>query len=243
MDKLEFKPIGYIVSCYKEKFGIPRQPGLVTVSKSQLLLMDSYDQDSIRGLEGFSHIWLQFVFHQTQQKGWKPLVRPPRLGGNEKVGVFASRSTFRPNSIGLSVVKLEKIEIKNSQIILHLLGSDILHDTPVLDVKPYLPYVDAILDAEGGFAHEKPESTMTVEFTDKAKVQCEQASIRLSEDISKLISQILSLDPKPSYQRNVQKTARIYSMKLYDFDLSWQYCENNKISVLAINLLKNNPIL
>ncbi len=235
MNSLNFQPIGYVTSCYQEKFGIPRQPGLVTAAKSQLILDDDFSEECIRGLEGFSHIWLQFIFHQTQKQGWKSMVRPPRLGGNKKVGVFASRSTFRPNPIGLSVVALSHIEVKNSLIILHLLGCDLLNKTPVLDIKPYLPYVDAIPDAVGGFATEKPETLFDVTFTDLAKKQCRQAEARLGEDIITLITQILALDPSPSYRNKREITDRIYGMKLYDFDLSWQYCENNKIKVLAIN--------
>lgn len=236
MRSLDFQPIGFISSCYQEKFGIPRQPGLVTANKSQLRLTDTFDQESIRGLEGFSHIWLQFIFHETQPQGWKSLVRPPRLGGNEKVGIFASRSTFRPNPIGLSVVKLNEIEIQNSAVILHLLGCDLLDNTPVIDIKPYLPYADAIPDALGGYAQEKPESFVDVIFSDQALVQGKEANIRLDEDVVTLITQILALDPKPSYQKNHENTDRIYRMKLYDFDLSWQYCENNKIKVLAIDI-------
>ena len=235
MHSLNFQPIGFVTSCYQEKFGIPRQPGLVAAAKSQLILSDSFGEESIRGLEGFSHIWLQFIFHETQQQGWKEMVRPPRLGGNKKVGVFASRSTFRPNPIGLSVVELSSIELKNSTVILHLLGCDLLNKTPVLDIKPYLPYVDALPDAVGGFATEKPASLLEVSFTSLAKTQCEQVSMGLGEDIEALISQILALDPRPSYQNNSSDEDRIYRMKLYHFDLSWQYCENNKIKVLAIN--------
>ena len=235
MHSLNFQPIGYITSCYQEKFGIPRQPGLVTAAKSQLLLNDEFNEESIRGLEGFSHIWLQFVFHQTQQQGWKPMVRPPRLGGNKKVGVFATRSTFRPNPIGLSVVKLSDIEVNKSKVVLHLLGCDLLNKTPVLDIKPYLPYVDSIPGTSGGFAAEKPEVLFAVIFTPLANKQCEQARRRLGEDITLLITQILALDPKPGYQDKQSTKDRIYRMKLYDFDLSWQYCENNKIKVLAID--------
>jgi len=238
MNSLDFQPIGYISSCYQEKFGIPRQPGLVTAAKSQLVLSDSFGEESIRGLEGFSHIWLQFVFHQTQQHGWKSMVRPPRLGGNKKVGVFASRSTFRPNPIGLSVVELSGIEINQSKVILHLLGCDLLNKTPVLDIKPYLHYVDAIPNAVSGFAPEKPESLIEVMFTDLAMNQCELVNVRLDEDITTLITQILALDPRPSYQSNDVDQDRIYRMKLYDFDLSWQYCENNKIKVLALTRSK-----
>lgn len=234
MHSLNFQPVGYITSCYQEKFGIPRQPGLVVAARSQLIFCDSFCEESVRGLAGFSHIWLQFVFHHTQQQGWKPMVRPPRLGGNKKVGVFASRSTFRPNPIGLSVVKLSRIEVERSKVILHLLGCDLLNETPILDIKPYLPYADAIPDAVGGFAMEKPTANTEVAFTDLAKSQCELASIRLNEDIITLVVQILALDPKPSYQNNNINKDRIYRMRLYDFDLSWQYCENHKIKVLAI---------
>ena len=235
MDSLNFQPIAYITSCYQEKFGIPRQPGLVTAAKSQLIFTDSFNEESVRGLDGFSHIWIQFVFHQTQQQGWKAMVRPPRLGGNKKVGVFASRSTFRPNPIGLSVVELINVELRKSSVILNLKGCDLLNNTPVLDVKPYLPFVDALPDAVGGFATEKPTSFLEVSFTDMAKSQIEEASMRLGEDVEIVVTQILALDPKPSYQKNSTDHDRIYRMKLYDFDLNWQYCENNKIKVLAIN--------
>ena len=105
MHTLDFSPIGTVLSCYKEKFGIPRQPGLVKDAKAQLVLDKMFSEECVRGLEDFSHIWLQFIFHKTRQQGWKSMVRPPRLGGNKKVGVFASRSTFRPNPLGLSVVR------------------------------------------------------------------------------------------------------------------------------------------
>jgi len=216
MNSLDFEPIGYISSCYQEKFGIPRQPGLVPSSKAQLKLNDNFNEESIRGLEGFSHIWLQFVFHETLEQGWKSLVRPPRLGGNKKVGVFASRSTFRPNSIGLSVVKLDRIEVNNAKVTLHLLGCDLLNKTPVLDIKPYLPYVDSIPNAKGGFAQEKPNALMEVFFSKQARIQCKDASERLNEDIFTLISEILALDPRPSYQNNNTISDRVYRMKLYD---------------------------
>jgi len=235
MHSLDFQPIGYITSCYQEKFGIPRQPGLVSAAKSQLILANSFGEESVRGLEYFSHIWVQFIFHQTKKKGWKTMVRPPRLGGNKKVGVFASRSTFRPNPIGLSVVELENIELQKSRVVLHLRGCDLLDETPILDIKPYLPYAESIPDAKAGFASTKPE-LVEVNFTDLANVQCEKASQRLGENIHILITQILALDPKPSYQNINSQTDRIYRMKLYDFDLSWQYCENNKIKVLAITV-------
>lgn len=235
MQSLDFNPIGFISSCYKEKFAIPRQPGLVNAAKSELILEGIFDEESIRGLEDFSHIWLQFIFHETEQQGWKPMVRPPRLGGNKKVGVFASRSTFRPNPIGLSVIELERVEIRESLVVLHLIGADLMDGTPVLDIKPYLPYVDSIPDANGGFANQRPGASVEVYLSKESQVQCEKLSVENGENIEILIKQVLELDPRPSYQRNNTDSDRIYSVKLYDFDLKWQYCENNKIKVLSVS--------
>jgi len=235
MKSLNFTSIGLISSCFKEKFGIPRQPGLVTAAKAQLKLDKVFTEESVRELDGFSHVWLQFAFHKTESQGWKPMVRPPRLGGNTKVGVFASRSTFRPNPIGLSVVELESIEIESSRVVLHLKGCDLMDGTPILDIKPYLPYVDAIPEAEAGYAKERPLNKMTVLMSDEIIQSCHYASHRLGENVEVLIRQLLELDPRPSYHENNTNKQRIYSMKLLDFDLRWQYCENNAIKVLSIN--------
>ncbi len=248
MRLVTLSPIGLISSCYREKFGIPRQPNLVTEATAEIVLNSEFDEESVRGLEGFSHIWVTFVFNETQNQGWKPLVRPPRLGGNTKVGIFASRSTFRPNPVGLSVVRLLDIEVNNKgKVILHLGGCDLLDKTPVLDIKPYLPYVDSIPNAIGGYAKESPDVLYEVFFTEKAINQCKGAQKRLEItqiktqiiekeggwSLEKLIKQILQLDPRPSYQKN-KNNDRIYAMKLYDFDLKWQYCDNNKIKVTEL---------
>ncbi len=161
------------------------------------------------------------------------MVRPPRLGGNEKVGVFASRSPFRPNGLGLSVVKLDRIEQQDGRTIIHLLGCDLLDGTPVVDIKPYLPYVDAIENATGGFAPAPPDNPMQVRFSSKALADCEQVHQRLQQDVISLIEQVLRLDPRPSYKKG-EVSERIYSMKLFDFDLKWQYCENSQINVLEL---------
>ena len=244
MTPLQYSPIGIISSCYKEKFGIPRQPGLVPAATAELVLGDDFGEESVRGLQGFSHIWINFIFHQTQAQGWKPMVRPPRLGGNEKVGVFASRSTFRPNPLGLSVVELLCVKLIKGQVVLHLGGCDLLEGTPVLDIKPYLPYADIIPNAKGGFAKNKPEALLEVVFSEVAEAQCKQADQRIDhlnvgvcESVKTLIIQILQLDPRPSYQHKHQhknESDRIYAMKLHDFDLKWQYYDNNKIKVLAL---------
>lgn len=135
-----FQPIGVIHSCFKEKFGIPRQSGLVTAAQATLELHAPYDcPEALVELEGFSHIWVTFVFHQSMRDNWKATVRPPRLGGNQRIGVFASRSPFRPNPIGLSAVQLESIDCKDGHCQLQLRGADLLDGTPVLDIKPYVP--------------------------------------------------------------------------------------------------------
>lgn len=236
MKSLSLEPIGIVRSCYREKFGIPRQPGLVRTATAQLHLHAAFTEESVRGLAEFSHIWVQFVFHATQQQGWKPLVRPPRLGGNKKIGVFATRSTFRPNPLGLSVVELDDIERTRSGIMLHLRACDLMDKTPVLDIKPYLPYADSIPDASAAYARCKPAATMQVSFTTEARQQCDLASQRLGVDIHSLVSEILAQDPKPSYQDPLKNPHRIYAMRLYDFDLRWQYCENESINVLAIQV-------
>lgn len=226
-------PIGIISSPYKEKFGIPRQPGLVTAAHATLTLLPSYNQpETVRGLEGFSHVWVIFVFHATQQQGWKPTVRPPRLGGNARMGVFATRSTFRPNPIGLTVAELRGIQVQGNNITLELGGVDLLDGTPVLDIKPYLPYADAIPDARAGFAPEAPAAPLSVHFSALSDGQCRQKQARLNTDVRQLVEQILRQDPRPSYQQG-QQEGRVYAMRLYDFDLRWRYTTDG-IEVLEL---------
>ncbi len=232
-ETFHFSAIATISSCFKEKFGIPRQPGLVKTATAELHLDKQFSEESVRSLQGFSHLWLSFVFHKNLQQGWQPMVRPPRLGGNTKVGVFASRSPFRPNPVGLSVVELLGIEERQSGIVLQLGSCDLLDKTPILDIKPYLPYIDALPEAKGGFASSKPQIKMQVEFTPLALRQCQQAEQRLGKALKKMIEEILQLDPRPSYQQGVV-SERVYAMKLCDFDLRWQYCENRLIKVLSL---------
>ena len=152
--------VGVIHSCFKEKFATPRQPGLVTAALAQVELIEPFNQiDTVDGLEGFSHIWLSFIFHQTLGQGWKPKVRPPRLGGNKKLGVFATRSTFRPNPLGLSLVKLESIDTSKG-VILHVSGADLIDQTPIVDIKPYLPWVESEPTAQSGFASDEQDGTL-----------------------------------------------------------------------------------
>lgn len=212
-----FAPIGVIHSCFKEKFGIPRQPGLVPAARAVLELLPPYNRaEAVRGLEGFSHIWVSFVFHACLDEAWKPTVRPPRLGGNRRLGVFATRSTHRPNPIGLSAVELERIEASPGQVLLHLKGADLLDGTPVLDIKPYLPYSDVIPGATGGFAAEAPTALFEVSFSQPALDRC-----AAEPELELLIRQILSRDPRPAYYgKNDGK--RVFGMKLLDYDVKWE---------------------
>ena len=214
-----FAPIGVIRSCFREKFGIPRQPGLVPAARATLELLPPYNQPAaVRGLEGFSHLWLVFVCHGVPAGRWQATVRPPRLGGNQRLGVFASRSPFRPNPIGLSAVKLDHIAVRQGQVALHLAGVDLLDGTPVLDIKPYLPYADRIMEATGGFAPEAPTAELTVDFSPPASAFCAAWS---DGDLRELITQILRQDPRPAYQR-ADPTPQRYGMKLYNLDVRWE---------------------
>lgn len=166
MSSFQFEQIGVIRSPYKEKFAVPRQPGLVINGGGELHLVAPYNQaDAVRGLEAFSHLWVVFVFHQTMEGGWRPTVRPPRLGGNARMGVFATRSTFRPNPIGMSLVELKGIRCQKDQVILELGSLDLVDGTPVIDIKPYLPFAEALPDARASYAQDAPQADMAVHFT------------------------------------------------------------------------------
>lgn len=228
-----FQPIGVIHSCFKQKFGIPRQPGLVPAAQATLELHAPYDcPEALAELEDFSHIWLVFVFHQALRKNWKATVRPPRLGGNQRIGVFATRSPFRPNPIGLSVVSLESIDCKGGHCQLQLRGADLLDGTPVLDIKPYVPYADALLEARGGFAARAPVSELTVHFSDEAERQCAALEASGIPDLRQLIEQLLRADPRPAYCADRQ-TKQTFGMRLYDYDVQW-YTLGKRIEVLAL---------
>lgn len=215
----QMQVIGYIESPYKQKFAIPRQPGLVPEATGKLKLQAPFASETmIRGIEAFSHLWLVFVFHETADKGWSPMVRPPRLGGNTRKGVFATRATFRPNPLGLSVVKLDGVEIHNGAVTLLISGIDLLDGTPILDIKPYLPYSDALADARGGFADAAPETSMTVEFSAAAEQFCRQQSAY--PKLQQLIEKVLKQDPRPPYKKQ-RESEQNYGMTLYNFNIKW----------------------
>lgn len=214
---LNITPVAYIESPYRQKFAIPRQPGLVPSARGAVCFTPEFAHpDFVRGIEAFSHLWLVFQFHETTAQGWKPLVRPPRLGGNQRKGVFATRATFRPNNLGLSVVELLAVEPGK----LIIAGLDLLHGTPIIDIKPYLPYADAISNATGGFADQQPNSGMQVHFSPQADafLQEQQGSY---PHLRQLICEVLGQDPRPGYQRE-QNWQKEYGMHLYDFNIKWQ---------------------
>ncbi len=232
MSTYTFESIGVIRSCFKEKFGIPRQPGLVSEAKATLEVAPAFGQiEAFRRLEDFSHIWILFVFHNSLHQGWKPTVRPPRLGGNARVGVFASRSGFRPNAIGQSVVELLAVQSVKDRVQLVLGGVDLLDGTPVLDIKPYLPYSDAIADAKSGYAPQQPDERWPVVFTEKAELSCRKAEEHQYPALKDLITKLLSLDPRPGYRD--QSSSRSYGMRLWDLNIRFRFHEET-IEVTAI---------
>ncbi len=232
----QFDTIGVIHSCFKEKFGIPRQPGLVTEATATLELLPPYNRpEAVRGLAQFSHIWVLFIFHGCLRSKWKPTVRPPRLGGNERIGVFASRATYRPNPIGMSPVQLVGVEAEEGRVVLHLKGVDLLDGTPVVDIKPYIPYADALDEARGGFAESAPQAKHEIHFTPKALAQCD--SQRQSHpNLKVMIEQLLRSDPRPAYKEG--DDGRIYGMRLWDFDLRWRL-EGDRVEVLELATIED----
>lgn len=242
--KYTFEPIGILNTCFKEKFGIPRQPSLASGAEGVLKLRkDPQFKTALQRIEEFSHLWVVFVFHESglKDKEWKPSIRPPRLGGAKKVGVFASRSPHRPNPIGLSVVKLEHIDWDaKGGIEIHVSGVDILDGTPVLDIKPYLPYADSLPDANPGWAGE-PIARTAVEFSGKAlrAIQERATAKRPASELQTLITQMLELDPRPAFQKrrmpadHPKAQGARYGFSLLDYDVKWEI-RDGKFHVLDV---------
>lgn len=213
---MEFKTIARIHTGFPEKFGIPRQSGIVETPGYIVFEPPYNNPDAVRGLEEFSHIWLIWQFSQAVRDDWSPTVRPPRLGGNTRVGVFASRSPFRPNPIGLSLVKLESIEYDHSLgLVLHVTGADILDGTPIYDIKPYLLYSEAKPDAEGGFAHRVMDDSMQVVLTEDADLE---PAKEIPEEDLYTIKKLLAQDPRPRYQDDPE---RVYGMSYGDWEVKF----------------------
>lgn len=222
--KKSVNAIGYIENDFKEKFGIPRQSGKANGIVSRIHFYPPYNaEEAFKALDGFSHIWLLFDFSEAKTDEFHATVRPPRLGGNTRVGVFASRSPFRPNGIGLSVVKLLSVEKTAQGVCLLVAGADLLNGTPILDVKPYLPHADCIVDAVGGYADGVAEKRLTVLFSPKA-------TAALPPEKQSGLADCLAEDPRPSYQ---DEPDRIYGMTYGNYNVKFRV-ENGVLTVLEI---------
>lgn len=228
-DNVDFKIIAHIKTDFPTKFGIPRQSGLVKTAKGTIVFEQEYrSSEALRGIEEYSHLWLLWKFSQNAENGWSPTVRPPRLGGNKRVGVFATRSPFRPNPIGLSCVKLERVVYDTPLgAVLEVSGVDLLDSTPIYDIKPYIPYTDSHPDANGGFADRVFGHRLNVTFADGE-------SEKLSNDKLLALIEILAQDPRPAYQKDDQ---RIYSFEFSNFNIKFTVSEQ-KLFVREINPLK-----
>ena len=233
-----FPAIGVLHSCFRAKFGIPRQPGLIPEATGAIQLLPPYDQpNTVRGLEDFSHLWVLFVFHEALRESWKATVRPPRLGGDRRIGVFASRSPFRPSPIGMSVVRLRGIRCRGGKVVLDIDGVDILDNTPVLDLKPYLPYADIVPAATGGFAPEAPASeALPTSFTPTAEAQALALEKRLP-GFRELARKVVSADPRPAYQR---EPGRVYGVFLHEYEVVWEAGEDSAV-IVAVNRAEPPP--
>lgn len=226
IDSYELQPIGVVHSPCREKFAVPRQPGLVPALVAQIEILPEFArEEAFAQLDGFSHIWLVSLFHQVQRATWQPTVRPPRLGGNKRVGVFASRSPFRPNPIGLSLVVLQRMEIQADRLILHVQGCDLVDGTPIVDIKPYLPYADSRPDAIAGYVQNLPVKQLQVSFSEDAQRQCALYERQGYNQLSKLIVQLVQQDPRPAYVED--EPGRSYAFRLYDFDVVFHVDNEN----------------
>jgi len=239
LTEFTYKAIATLRGPYKQKFATPRQPNLVPEAVGELVFEKEFaDANSLRALDQFSHLWLIWHFHETSAQGWSPLVQPPRLGGKEKVGVFASRSPFRPNSIGLSVVRnLGSAEVEG-RLVLRVGGIDIVDETPILDIKPYVVYADSIADAQSGFANEQPGSQRPISFSASA-TQALTASAADHPRLKDFIVAVLQQDPRPAWRVRANDDKQ-YGMALYGFNIKWQF-SGDKIEVKAITSSDDDP--
>lgn len=236
-EALTLTPVAYTRSCFQDKFGVPRQPGLTRYARADLIIQPPYNrEDAFRGLETASHLWLTFQFHEAVRAEWRPVVRPPRLGGNKKMGVFASRSPFRPNSLGLSVVRNEGLAHKSGQLVLQISDHDLIEGTPILDIKPYLPFADAIQEATLGWADTPPTDSLPVVFLPQAEQQLASLPAETYPDLRLLIGDVVGYDPRPSFRRG-RVEARIYGAHLYDLNIRFRFVNEHsqeRVEVLTV---------
>lgn len=223
--KREIAPIAVARTDFKKKFGIPRQSGRAPSLTAEIVFLPEYRQEeAIRGIDGFSHLWVLFEFSKAKDLPYSPTVRPPRLGGNTRVGVFASRSPYRPNKIGLSCVKLESIKKTEKEgLVLVVSGADLLDGTPIYDIKPYLPFADCIINAVGGYADEKAEYRLQVDFP-------QTLLDKLPKTKQNALLECLADDPRPSYQ---EEEDRVYGMSFAGFEIKFTVKEKT-LTVVSV---------
>ena len=216
--------IARIRTDFPTKFGIPRQSGLADAPARIIFEPEYRNADALRGIEGYTHLWLLWHFSEAERDGWSPTVRPPKLGGNQRMGVFATRSPFRPNAIGLSSVRLERVELHTPEgPVLQVRGADLMDGTPILDIKPYLPYTDAHPDAAGGFAAQALQQTVAV--------ACPPALLaRLPADRQQALLDVLAQDPRPGYQH---EPGRVYGFPFAGFEVRFTV-EDGRLTVVSI---------
>ena len=230
-EEMTLKVIAHIRTAFPTKFGIPRQSGLVDSLRGEVIFTPEYrNADAVRGLEDFSHIWLVWQFSGAVRDSWSPTVRPPRLGGNTRMGVFATRSPFRPNPVGLSCVKLEKIDLESKEApVLIVSGADLMDGTPIYDIKPYLPAADCHPEALGGFAAKVEQHFLKVEIPEEWKA-------KIPEDKISALEGVLKEDPRPAYQKDPE---RIYGMPFAGMDVHFQV-KNGILTVCEITGYKKS---
>jgi len=220
---MEIKPIAYIHNDYKTKFAVPRQSGISDIPSTIVFEKEYCDENAVRGIEGFSHLWLIWGFSENVRERHSLTVRPPRLGGNTRLGVFATRSPFRPNNLGLSSVKLINADFKNGILSLNVIGADLIDKTPIYDIKPYVKYSDCHEDAVSGFADKEEFSMLTVDIPDNLLKS-------IPKEKRKTLITILENDPRPAYQSDGN---RVYGFEFADYEIKFTV-ENNKLNVTEI---------
>ena len=228
MNQLEaiIHPIAHIETPFHSKFGVPRQSGIITSVESLIVFEPEYRiAEAVRGIEEFDYLWLIWQFSEAVRNDWSPTVRPPRLGGNQRVGVFATRSPFRPNNLGLSSVQLTKIEQTSRGMVLHVLGADLMNGTPIFDIKPYLPYTDSHPQARSGFAPTAANHLLEVVWNDSARQM-------LAAELIETITDVLAHDPRPQYQHDPE---RVYGFCFADYEIRFKVDDGNKLEVLRVD--------
>lgn len=226
------KTIAHIHCDFSTKFGVPRQSNVINSLKATVVFTPEYaNNDALRGLEGFSHIWLIWGFSEAERDTWSPTVRPPRLGGNTRMGVFATRAPYRPNPVALSAVELEHIEYDTPNgPVLHIRGADLMNGTPIYDIKPYIPYTDCIAGAKGGFAEDAPKALLKVTIDEK-KLQ------QIPEKSRESLKEVLSHDPRPRYQNDPERT---YGMEFAGCEVKFKV-DGEELTVTEILKAKQTP--